>query len=184
MNYRLINAAFEFAAQMHHNQRYKYNDEHHQIAHVSFVGALLMRYGFPEEVVAAGILHDVVEDTNANIEDVEKHFGKKVAELVKAETVDQSIPWQERQRLMQENAKKARPEVKAIKLADMIHQLTLFADNRHKTSQDNYLKVHDAKESYWKYEQLVESCATNWDHLMVVEARELLRQMKEKYLKH
>ncbi len=182
MDYRRINNAFEYAAIMHHNQRYKYNDEHHQIAHVSFVGAVLMRYGFPEDVVIAGILHDIVEDTQAELADVEKRFGSHVAELVKAETVDQSIPWPERQKIMQDNAAQASPEIKAIKLADVIHQLTLFADDEHRQSQINYFQSHEPQRAFWKYEQLVKSCATGWDHPMVAEARELLRQMKTKHL--
>lgn len=182
MNYKRINNAIEYAAIMHSNQRYKYNKKHFQIAHVYFTGAVLMEHGFNDDVVIAGILHDAVEDTDATIEDVRKKFGKKVAELVAAETVDQTIEWEKRQYLMQDNVRNAIPEVKAIKTADLLHQLNLFSDEEQGTSQADYVQKKGAKRAYWKYEQLLKAIGNNWSHPMLDDAFVLLKKMKEKYL--
>ena len=129
----------------------------------------------------AGVLHDVVEDTEVTIEDVEKRFGKKVAELVEAETVNQTIEWTERQHLMQDNVRNASPEVKAIKTADQLHQLNLFTDDLHAVSQANYIKLKSIKKVYWKYEQLLKAIGTGWSHPILDDAYILLEKMKEKY---
>ncbi len=49
-----------------------------------------------EEVVAAAILHDVIEDTNLTYEDLSKSFNEKVLTLVKLQSEDKSKTWQER----------------------------------------------------------------------------------------
>jgi (p)ppGpp synthase/HD superfamily hydrolase len=182
MNYQRINNALEYAAIMHHDQRYKFNSGHFQIAHVSFAGAVLLRHGFSDDVVIAGILHDVVEDTKAVIEDVRQRFGETVATYVAAETIAQSLPWKERQHLMQDNARNASPEVKAIKTADLLHQLVLFNDPNHKDSQENYFVDHQPVEVYWKFEQLLIALGTGWSHPMLDEAMTLLKQMKKKHI--
>ena len=182
MNYQRINSAFEFAAIKHGNQRYKYNPDHYQIAHVSFVGAMLIKFGFDDDTVIAGLLHDVIEDTETELKEVKKKFGPEVTRMVDAETVDQSLPWEERQELMQENIKHASESVKAIKTADVMHQLTLFNDPEHDISQQNYFSDHSPDKVVWKYEKLLEAAGMNWSHPLLDEALVLLQGMKDKHL--
>ncbi len=60
---------------------------HHPVA----VAELLAEQGFGEQTVAAALLHDVVEDSEAGVEDVEADFGEVVARLVAALTEDEAI---------------------------------------------------------------------------------------------
>lgn len=184
MDYQRVNQALEWAAEMHNDLRYKYNHAKFQIAHVTFVGIVLLKHGFDDDVVIAGILHDVVEDTVATIEEVEKKFGQPVAVLVAAETVDQTIEWEKRQYLMQDNVRKASPEVKAIKTADILHQLNLFSDDdeEHSTNKSNYIEKKGADKAYWKFEQLLKAIGTGWAHPLLDDAHVLLKKMKEKHL--
>src|ERR671918_246657 len=62
-----------------------------RVAHPVEVGCLLHEAGYADEVVAAGVLHDVLEDTDAEQSDLESRFGRRVAELVEAVTDDPSI---------------------------------------------------------------------------------------------
>ncbi|MDP2683781.1 MAG: HD domain-containing protein [bacterium] len=182
MNYQRINQALEYAAEMHHGKMYEYNSDKFQIAHIFFAGAVLIKFGFDDDIVIAGILHDVVEDTEATIEDVEKKFGEKVGKLVEAETVDQNIEWEKRQYLMQDNLRDAPPEVKAIKTADLLHHLSLFSNEAYKEGNATYIKEKGPEKAYWKYEQLLKAIGTGWSHPMLDDANLLLKKMKEKYL--
>lgn len=60
------------------------------ILHSIRVGMILYDLGEGEEVVLAGFLHDVVEDTSISIEEVEQEFGARVAELVHVNTFDEA----------------------------------------------------------------------------------------------
>jgi (p)ppGpp synthase/HD superfamily hydrolase len=86
----LVRAALAWAAQKHHGQ-VRAVDEAPLILHPVEVAALLSSRGYDDEVVAAGLLHDVVEDTDAGIDDVRERFGDGVARIVAAVTEDESI---------------------------------------------------------------------------------------------
>lgn len=60
------------------------------LIHSFEVAEMLWERGLPQEVVVAGALHDVVEDTAVTIEDVTIHFGEKVALYVDALTLSES----------------------------------------------------------------------------------------------
>ena len=67
------------------------------IEHPVAVATLLDQHGFSEEIVAAALLHDVVEDTDTDITEVRERFGGEVADLVKRMTEDETIkPYRER----------------------------------------------------------------------------------------
>jgi (p)ppGpp synthase/HD superfamily hydrolase len=86
----LTRDALAFADQRHAGQTRDIDDLPF-VTHPVEVACLLHEGGYPDEVVAAGVLHDVVEDTDAELSDLEARFGGRVAELVKAVTDDASI---------------------------------------------------------------------------------------------
>jgi (p)ppGpp synthase/HD superfamily hydrolase len=61
------------------------------VTHPLEVAGLLEEAGYPDRIVAAGVLHDVLEDTAATRAELAEHFGKDVADLVAAVTEDSSI---------------------------------------------------------------------------------------------
>jgi len=68
-----------------------------KLRHSMEVARLLHQAGFEEEVVAAGLLHDVVEATDSELAELAERFGSGVASLVKAMTEDERIePFEER----------------------------------------------------------------------------------------
>lgn len=75
--------ALEFAAQQHSGQR-READRAPFILHPLEVAQLLRGRGYPDAVVAAGVLHDVIEDTGVDAAALELRFGPKVAALVTA----------------------------------------------------------------------------------------------------
>jgi (p)ppGpp synthase/HD superfamily hydrolase len=86
----LTQAALDFASERHAGQR-RAGDEADFVLHPMEVAALLERSGYPDHVVAAAVLHDVLEDTDAEREDLESRFGAEVADLVVAVSDDPSI---------------------------------------------------------------------------------------------
>jgi guanosine-3',5'-bis(diphosphate) 3'-pyrophosphohydrolase len=80
-----------------------------------------------EEVVAAALLHDVLEDTTRDYDDVHARFGKRVADLVSDVSKDSRLPEAERERSYDERLKLAPPAARLIKLAD-VHDNLLDAD--------------------------------------------------------
>jgi (p)ppGpp synthase/HD superfamily hydrolase len=73
--------ALEFAAEHHDGQR-RDSDDAAFILHPLEVAQLLRGRGYPDEVVAAGVLHDSLEDTDATPLELEQRFGPTVAALV------------------------------------------------------------------------------------------------------
>lgn len=80
--------AYEFALRAHHGpDRRGDTDIDHPVA----VARLLDGAGFGSEVVAAALLHDVVEDTDRGLDGIESEFGAEVRSIVEAMTEDGSI---------------------------------------------------------------------------------------------
>ena len=91
---RLLEEAYEVAAEAHHGARRRNSTN---IDHPAEVGRLLHDAGYDDEVVAAALLHDVIEDTETDLTEVGDRFGPRVAELVCVMTEDASIePYEER----------------------------------------------------------------------------------------
>ncbi len=61
------------------------------ILHSIMVGLNLYNLAYNIDIIIAAILHDVIEDTNVKIEEVETKFGKEIAKLVEANSFDESI---------------------------------------------------------------------------------------------
>ncbi|MFD2044287.1 HD domain-containing protein [Ornithinibacillus salinisoli] len=111
-----------FAEKAHEGQKRKNSDAPY-ITHPIRVAERLEQAGCSEELVCAGYLHDVVEDTVYEIEDIEEKFGTTVAELVAAHTEDKSKSWQERKQHTIETIKTAKKEVKYLIVADKLDNL-------------------------------------------------------------
>jgi (p)ppGpp synthase/HD superfamily hydrolase len=86
----LVGAAVEFASRCHLCQR-RESDAAPFLLHPLEVAALLVGRAYPDDVVAAGVLHDVVEKTDATVEGIRARFGDRVAVLVAAVTEDGTV---------------------------------------------------------------------------------------------
>ena len=99
------------------------------VAHCAAVGALLLRAGFGDEVVAAGILHDAAEDTDLTLAQIADAFGQRVADLVSDVTEhDKSLSWEVRKRDYLEHLQSADIDALAIAAADKLHNNRALLD--------------------------------------------------------
>lgn len=122
---RLLKLAFDRAAVWHRDQRRKYPAGNvPYVSHLAGVASILSRHGFPEHVVAAGVLHDVLEDCPVTYDELAKEFGEEVATLVRhASEEDKSLAWEERKKAYLERFPKKPWDAQAITLADKIDNL-------------------------------------------------------------
>lgn len=119
----LINLAMEVAALAHKDQKRKGTDLPY-IIHPLAVGVILAKAGYDDEIIAAGILHDTVEDTGVALRDILNQFGPRVAELVEgASEPDKSLPWIRRKEHMIHFLKTAPLDVRAVVCADKLHNI-------------------------------------------------------------
>ena len=121
----LVIRAIELATTWHHGQWRKHPTERiPYAAHPSAVGFLLQRAGFDDEVIAAGILHDVLEDCDVTKEELAENMTPRVAELVSWVTEpSKSLSWKDRKEQFREKLSQAPVEALAIKAADHIANL-------------------------------------------------------------
>jgi len=94
----MIFKAIEFAAKAHAGQ-YRKGTRVPYLVHPLNVAKILIDSGCSDVVAVAGILHDTVEDTPITLDEIRKHFGQAVAELVAgASEPDKSDTWENRKK--------------------------------------------------------------------------------------
>jgi GTP pyrophosphokinase len=123
----LLTRAFDFAARAHDGQVRRSGQEF--IYHPWGAAKILAGLQLDEPILAAALLHDTVEDTGIEIEDVRSEFGEEIAKLVEGVTKLTRVQFQSREHAEAENYRKlilAMAEdlrVILIKLADRLHNL-------------------------------------------------------------
>jgi len=126
-------AALTLAARAHRYQTRKGSDIPY-IVHPVQVSVILLRHGFAEDVLLAGLLHDVVEDQDVPLAQIEAGFGPSVAAAVAALTErkkegDMPRPWRDRKQEALSQLRQASRAALAVKAADVTHNArTLTAD--------------------------------------------------------
>jgi len=111
--------AKEFAIKAHNGQRRKSDKEKPMIIHPIDVANILSEYGYDDNVIAAGYLHDVLEDTKYTKEDLLTEFNEDVVSLVLgASEKDKGLSWEERKT----------ETINTIKDFDLRHKAVVCAD--------------------------------------------------------
>ena len=127
--------------------------------HPITVGFMLKEYGCRDEVVIAGLLHDLIEDTDYDYKYIFNKFGKEVADMVITVTEDNTIEdYRERKTAFIENIKKANDEIILIEFFDKLHNLlsdyeTFLEKNTYDLSSNKY---EDVKWFYLSFLEIFE----------------------------
>ena len=148
-----------FAINAHMGQIRKSEPDKPMIIHPISVGMLLEEYGYDKSVVAAGYLHDVVEDTKYTIEDIKNEFGEEVANLVMgASEPDKSLSWEERKAHTIEETKKLPLRNKLVICADKINNLEDLMLKFQKSGKRDFSAFKRGEEQQrWYYTSVYES---------------------------
>lgn len=123
----LIKNAYDYASRAHEGQKRKSGEDY--IVHPLAVAYILAQLQLDVTTIVAGLLHDVVEDTEKTLEDLEQAFGKEIAMLVDGVTKLSRIEYKSKEEQQVENLRKmflamAKDiRVILIKLADRLHNM-------------------------------------------------------------
>ncbi len=127
LNKEIILSAYEFAKEAHEGQKRKSGEPY--IIHPISVATMLVEMGMDTDTVAASLLHDVVEDTEVSLQQVQSKFGQDVAKLVDGVTKLGLLPLTTKEEQQAENIRKMLLamsqdiRVVIIKLADRLHNM-------------------------------------------------------------
>jgi (p)ppGpp synthase/HD superfamily hydrolase len=159
--------AIEFAA-VAHRGHFRKATQIPYISHLVNVMKVLLEHGYPEKVAMAGLLHDVVEDTSVNIEEIERVFGHEVAALVKGATEPQKLhlkvgeakaPWTERKTHTINYLKNETSEnILAVSCADKLDNIRSIKSDLEKTGAAVWDRFNAPYQSQkWYYSNLAQT---------------------------
>ncbi len=126
-NLDLIKHAYVYAAAAHAGQTRLSGEPY--LSHPLAVADILADMGFDEPTIAAGLLHDTVEDTHSTIEEIDDNFGEEVADIVDGVTKISMITFENKEEAQAENIRKMilamshDMRVLMVKLADRLHNM-------------------------------------------------------------
>ncbi|MBS2031681.1 MAG: bifunctional (p)ppGpp synthetase/guanosine-3',5'-bis(diphosphate) 3'-pyrophosphohydrolase [Deltaproteobacteria bacterium] len=176
----LVHRALDFAAIAHRTQLRKSPEAQiPYVSHCAGVALLLARHGLADEVVAAGALHDTLEDTEVTAQELEKAFGARVLFLVEScSEPDKSLPWEERKARYIAHLRVADPDARAISAADKLHNMQSMI-NAKRAGFDPFAQMKRGRDLQLdRFHRFVEALADGWSHPLVDEVRATLRELE------
>lgn len=114
---------------------------------------ILKHYQYSDAIVAAGILHDTLEDTQTTEEELLEQFGEEVLELVQAASEDDTtLSWEERkQHTIDELSLKTHDQL-AVIVADKLHNIRSIQENYNELGEDVWDRFNRGKSNQaWYY---------------------------------
>lgn len=142
-----------------HDGQYRKLTKIPYITHPLGVGLLLMNANAHPELVAAGILHDTVEDTELTLEDIEEEFGEQIATLVEgASEPDKSLSWEERKEHTIEFLRTASEDIRTVVCADKLHNIRSIIRDYEEKGEQVWSRFNRGKDKQeWYYRNVLES---------------------------
>jgi (p)ppGpp synthase/HD superfamily hydrolase len=154
----IIDKALQIAAMAHEGQ-YRKNTKIPYIVHPVAVGMILKKAGYREEMVAAGILHDTVEDTELTMADIERAFGTEIAAIVAGcSEPDKTLSWEERKEHTIAFLKTASEEIRVVACADKLHNVRSIVTDAEQNGDNVWTRFRRGKaQQEWYYRNVIES---------------------------
>lgn len=182
--YEKLNEGIAFAAQCHQGQMRKMANTPY-ILHPMEVAAIIGTMTDSEDVMIAGLLHDTIEDCNADPREIRERFGPRVSALVQSETEDKlsdrppAETWKERKEeslLMLQHTKDR--DVKILWLADKLSNIRSFYREYQKQGDGVWQGLHqkDPAMQGWYYKTIavylsdLQDTAAYREYVQLVEA--------------
>jgi (p)ppGpp synthase/HD superfamily hydrolase len=165
MERNLVSQAFDFAYKVH-GQTTRKGTNIPYITHPLNVLIILLRSDASEELLAAALLHDVVEDEEVTYQELTDLFGKKVCNLVKEvseplalieKTMNRTETWRARKEHTIKSLQKATYEVKMLSCADKLANISDMLHDQNNIGENLWSKFNATKRNQqWYFDSLVE----------------------------
>lgn len=176
----LVERSLQFAALAHDGQKRKEASLPY-ITHPFSVALILLSYDFDDVIVSAGLLHDVLEDTHVSEEDVKRQVGDDVLRIILALTEDKRLAWEERKAAYIACVASSDISVKAVSIADKIHNLQSLLAAYEKRGDEVWQMFSRGPQKQLAFmEGLLEVYANGWNHPLVAEYRLLVEHLRSK----
>jgi GTP diphosphokinase / guanosine-3',5'-bis(diphosphate) 3'-diphosphatase len=140
----LLMRAYAFAQEKHEGQFRNTGEPY--IEHPIAVSGILAELGMDDPTIAAGLLHDVPEDCDVSYEEMVRHFGAEVAQLVDGVTKLRKIDFNDKQEKQAENLRKlflamaGDVRVIIVKLADRLHNMRTIEGHKDPKKREEVAK--------------------------------------------
>ena len=170
----LYEQALKIAARAHHDQCRKHDDTPY-IAHPIMVARILEQAGFEEIVIAAALVHDVLEDSAITEAELRTLLGDTVTDITEAVTEDKALAWEDRKEAYVKKVVAHGEGAWAVSVADKIHNARDFAAYHSTVGPDGWKIFNRGKEKkLWFEYLLLNELKTVWQHpLLAVYEKEL-----------
>lgn len=179
MDASLLEKAMRIAVVAHEGQMRK-TEKVPYIVHPTMVAFKLARYDFPETVLAAALVHDVLEDTLFSADALRQELSDDVCNIVETLSEDKSLPWEERKVRYIEAVRAGSDDAKAVSCADKIHNIedTLAAYDKVESGVwEVFNRGKDKK--IWFESEMLAMLKDAWNHPLVDEYEMLVEKMKQ-----
>ena len=153
----LVDQATQYTARKHEGQ-YRRGLNVPYSTHLFGVARILKAANYEEDIVVAGLLHDVLEDTDATEEEVRELFGDNILMLVKAVSEpDKSLNWEQRKQYMINQIKYLNEDTLAIILAEKIQNVRAIKYELSQLGECTWDYFNAGKDrQYWYYTSIIE----------------------------
>ena len=154
------------------------------IAHIIGVAAIAMEYGANETEAIAALLHDAVEDCGGakRLRDIERKFGKKVAQIVDGCTDTDRTPkppWLERKKAYVAHVRHAPMPTKLVSASDKLHNIRAILMDYRKEGESLWSRFNAGKRgALWYYRALVNAFTGKRIEPLVQELNRTLTQLE------
>lgn len=181
MDTALFDKAAQFAIRAHANSERR-GKGFPYIIHPMEAAAIVSTITSDQELLAAAILHDVVEDTDVNVNEIEKEFGPRIAQLVASESdlvvegKSEQESWRERKQYAIDRLAKSSHDAKIVAMGDKLSNLRAIARDYEKMGDELWKIFHAPHPSdhAWHYRGLGRALSELSDTAAYREFQELL----------
>ena len=187
---RLVEKAYVYSAKAHQGQVRLSGEPY--LSHPLEVAYILTKMKMDEVCVAAGLLHDTLEDTSATEEELTRLFGEQVCNIVKGVTKISKIRFSSREQKQAENIRKmilamaSDIRVVLVKLADRLHNMRTLGFQKPEKQKiiaqetlDIYAPLAGRLGIYWLKAELEDLCFYYLDPEMYEKIKNAIAQRKE-----
>ena len=164
MEQSILEHAVAVASQAHHGS-YRKGSKQPYLLHVLEAATVAATMTCDEEILAAAVLHDTVEDTPMTQEEIEAAFGSRVASLVADESEDKrrDLPPEQTWRIRKEEAiehlKNASLDAKMVALGDKLSNMRAISRDYAALGDGLWLRFHqhDKSQHAWYYRSIADA---------------------------